>query len=990
MGLGLLTGVSLLTSVLHANAQTLTPQFNELILGFRATATPGQAVNLEVDLGNMSNFYGATPGATIPLTALAVQDLADAYGANWFTRTDLVWGAVSTTGRSAGTSDGHAPVATLWATRMDGQPAWNRSSSFAQKNASGTIEVMYSPGSAGTLYGATSTSNSSATAVIDATQTGSWSAQDLKTLGTSFGFFNPTIDNSVTNPAGGAVLSELYELQPSTSVGVPATLLGALILTPAGLSFQAAGNNPAPIIGVSGDLAFGNETTGITATATLTITNSGNATLTVSGISYPSGFSGAFSGTIAAGASTNITVTFTPIAVQSYGGTVTVNSDAASGTSTITTSGAGAAAPTPIIGVSGSLAFGNVTTGAIATATLTITNSGNATLTVSSISYPAGFSGAFSGTIAVGASTNITVTFAPDAVQSYGGTVTVNSDAASGTSTITASGAGAAAPTPIIGVSGSLAFGNVTTGAIATATLTITNSGNATLTVSSISYPAGFSGAFSGTIAVGASTNITVTFAPDAVQSYGGTVTVNSDAAGGTSTSTVSGAGAAAPTPIIGVSGSLSFGNVTIGAIATATLTVANSGNATLTVSSISYPLGFSGAFSGTIVAGASTNITVTFTPIAVQSYDGTVTVNSDASSGTSTISASGAGAAVPTAVIGVSGSLAFGNVITGAIATATLTITNSGNSTLTVNSISYPTGFGGAFSGAIAAGGSHAVTVTFAPMAVQSYGGTVTVNSDATGGASIISASGAGVAAISSNHQPVFFLGPLVNNAVLSNGTLFVVVAGEPAFFVASATDADGDPVSYYWNFGDGTTASGALASSTYSDCGPFHASAVASDGLSSNTAALTVSVPCQFSTNQPLKLQMNINFARTNKDTASLQGLVDLGPGFAPAGRTVLVDVGDAVLSFVLNTKGKGVNSFGNVQLSVQKKTDLVLVKAQFKNGTWRDPWAEYGLINTNSPKHGLAVSVPVIVVVGEESFMDERALTYTSKQGKSGKAK
>jgi len=889
MGLGLLTGVSLLTSVLHANAQTLTPQFNELILGFRATATPGQAVNLEVDLGNMSNFYGATPGATIPLTALAVQDLADAYGANWFTRTDLVWGAVSTTGRSAGTSDGHSPVATLWATRMDGQPAWNRSSSFAQKNASGTIEVMYSPGSAGTLYGATSTSNSSATAVIDATQTGSWSAQDLKTLGTSFGFFNPTIDNSVTNPAGGAVLSELYELQPSTSVGVPATLLGALILTPAGLSFQAAGNNPAPIIGVSGDLAFGNETTGITATATLTITNSGNATLTVSGISYPSGFSGAFSGTIAAGASTNITVTFTPIAVQSYGGTVTVNSDAASGTSTITTSGAGAAAPTPIIGVSGSLAFGNVTTGAIATATLTITNSGNATLTVSSISYPAGFSGAFSGTIAVGASTNITVTFAPDAVQSYGGTVTVNSDAA-----------------------------------------------------------------------------------------------------GGTSTSTVSGAGAAAPTPIIGVSGSLSFGNVTIGAIATATLTVANSGNATLTVSSISYPLGFSGAFSGTIVAGASTNITVTFTPIAVQSYDGTVTVNSDASSGTSTISASGAGAAVPTAVIGVSGSLAFGNVITGAIATATLTITNSGNSTLTVNSISYPTGFGGAFSGAIAAGGSHAVTVTFAPMAVQSYGGTVTVNSDATGGASIISASGAGVAAISSNHQPVFFLGPLVNNAVLSNGTLFVVVAGEPAFFVASATDADGDPVSYYWNFGDGTTASGALASSTYSDCGPFHASAVASDGLSSNTAALTVSVPCQFSTNQPLKLQMNINFARTNKDTASLQGLVDLGPGFAPAGRTVLVDVGDAVLSFVLNTKGKGVNSFGNVQLSVQKKTDLVLVKAQFKNGTWRDPWAEYGLINTNSPKHGLAVSVPVIVVVGEESFMDERALTYTSKQGKSGKAK
>jgi len=32
-------------------------------------------------------------------------------------RTDLFWGAVSTTGRAAGTADGHAPVGTLWADR---------------------------------------------------------------------------------------------------------------------------------------------------------------------------------------------------------------------------------------------------------------------------------------------------------------------------------------------------------------------------------------------------------------------------------------------------------------------------------------------------------------------------------------------------------------------------------------------------------------------------------------------------------------------------------------------------------------------------------------------------------------------------------------------------------------------------------------------------------------------------------------------------------
>ena len=312
------------------------------------------------------------------------------------------------------------------------------------------------------------------------------------------------------------------------------------------------------IIGLSGNLAFGNVTTGTTAASTLTITNSGTATLTVSSISYPSGFSGAWSGMIAAGGSHNVVVTFAPMAVTSYSGTVTIKSDAGGGTATLAASGAGIAPVPPpppppvtqtkIIGLSGSLAFGSVTNGATATKTLTITNSGNTTLTVSSISYPGGFSGAWSGTIAAGGSHNVVVTFAPTAVASYSGTVTVNSDATSGTATLAASGTGVAAVTvtKIIGLSGSLAFGSVTNGAAATKTLTITNSGNATLTVSSISYPGGFSGAWSGTIAAGGSHNVVVTFAPTAVASYSGTVTVNSDATSGTATLAVSGTGMAA------------------------------------------------------------------------------------------------------------------------------------------------------------------------------------------------------------------------------------------------------------------------------------------------------------------------------------------------------------------------------------------------------------------------------------------------------------
>ena len=70
-------------------------------------------------------------------------------------------------------------------------------------------------------------------------------------------------------------------------------------------------------------------------------------------------------------------------------------------------------------------------------------------------------------------------------------------------------------PTRIIALSGNLAFGNVAVNTTATRTLTIGNTGTAPLTVSGISYPAGFSGNFaSGTIAPGGSQSVTVTFAP--------------------------------------------------------------------------------------------------------------------------------------------------------------------------------------------------------------------------------------------------------------------------------------------------------------------------------------------------------------------------------------------------------------------------------------------------------------------------------------------
>ncbi len=175
-------------------------------------------------------------------------------------------------------------------------------------------------------------------------------------------------------------------------------------------------------------------------------------------------------------------------------------------------------------------------------------------------------------------------------------------------------------------------------------TLTIANNGNSTLTVTSISYPGGFSGNWSGTVAAGGSQTVAVTFSPDAATSYSGNLIVNSDKTGGIHTLAVSGTGTVTPTPIIALSGNLAFGSVTVGSTKQATLTIANTGNATLTVSSISYPSGFSGAWSGAIPAGSSHDVAVSFAPTLAQAYSGSVTVTSDKTSGNNTLAVSGNG----------------------------------------------------------------------------------------------------------------------------------------------------------------------------------------------------------------------------------------------------------------------------------------------------------------------------------------------------------
>lgn len=144
----------------------------------------------------------------------------------------------------------------------------------------------------------------------------------------------------------------------------------------------------------------------------------------------------------------------------------------------------------------------------------------------------------------------------------------------------------------------------------------------------------------------------------------------------------------AATTRVINVSGSLAFGDVRVGSSSTLSITVSNTGNASLTLSAVTAPTG-GGAINATlppaIAAGSSANVTVQFTPQTVTAYSGTISIASDATSGSNTITFSGNGAAAPQTLFSLAGVLTEPG--RGAVSSATVTIsggTYNGRSTVT------------------------------------------------------------------------------------------------------------------------------------------------------------------------------------------------------------------------------------------------------------------------------------------------------------------
>jgi len=173
-------------------------------------------------------------------------------------------------------------------------------------------------------------------------------------------------------------------------------------------------------------------------------------------------------------------------------------------------------------------------------------------------------------------------------------------------------------------VPSSLAFGVVPIGMISTAqTVTVTNTGNAAVTISSVTVQGNFikTNQCPATLAVGASCTILVSFKPKAIGQLSGILSITDNAVGSPQTVSLSGTGTA-----LGLNpASLNFGTVTVGmssSMSTTVTNVATSGN--LKITNVAVTGTNSGDFKITgntcpasLAPGASCTVTATFTPSA-------------------------------------------------------------------------------------------------------------------------------------------------------------------------------------------------------------------------------------------------------------------------------------------------------------------------------------------------------------------------------------
>ncbi|MGB6134933.1 MAG: choice-of-anchor D domain-containing protein [Acidobacteriaceae bacterium] len=456
------------------------------------------------------------------------------------------------------------------------------------------------------------------------------------------------------------------------------------------VGLATAGIAPTTVTVSPGSLIFaGEQVQTVSALQTVTVTNTGTLNLNVSSVSITGDFAetDTCSGeSIAPQSGCQLQVTFDPTTTGARGGTVTIFANVTGGQLSVPLSGTGLA-PADVVLAPASLAFGSLTVGSTSAAQdVTINNMGGEPVTLTGETVSSGFAvtaNTCGSSLPANTGCTVSIAFTPVASGAVSGALTVTD--ALGTQTAQLSGTGQSPATDNLSPL-SLSFASQQVGTTsASQTVTLTNSGDQTLTQIAVTVAGDFVAVNGcGSLLQGhGSCTIVVAYTPTMTGSETGSLTVADELR--SQTVSLTGTGLAPP----GVSAaprSIDFGGYAAGTASSAqTVTVTNSGGYALTGLAEAVTADFSIASNNcpaTLGVGAACQIGVVFSaPSAAGPVTGAMTISATNLPSALTVSLAGAAEDFSIATTGSSSAV----VTSGQTAAFTLQLSGLGGTSGTV-----------------------------------------------------------------------------------------------------------------------------------------------------------------------------------------------------------------------------------------------------------------------------------------------------------------
>jgi hypothetical protein len=346
-----------------------------------------------------------------------------------------------------------------------------------------------------------------------------------------------------------------------------------------------------------------------------------------------------------------------------------------------------------------------------------IINTGDAPLSISSISITGANSGDFSAVnpapclaspISAGSSCAFEMQFAASVVGIEGAFLSVSDSAPGSPQVLALLGTGAgplAVPSPM-----SISFGSVPVGTSPSQAITLMNAGNQTLLITNIAVAGNNIAQFPlsadtcpSSLSPGVSCGFSITFTPSATGTFSATVNVTDNSGnlpGAVQTIPLTGTATAAA-PILNISPTaLEFAAQAVGSTSgNQVVTVVNQGSGTLNISGIAVTGGGASSFgivpagsspcpsSGTLASAASCTVTINFAPLSSGTKSASLSLSDNATGSPQTVSLTGT--AVAPAITLSASSLTFGAQPAGTASTPqNVTLSNPGTTSLGISGI--------------------------------------------------------------------------------------------------------------------------------------------------------------------------------------------------------------------------------------------------------------------------------------------------------------